>query len=764
MAAAYPVDPAYRDTDPRAGRIRLILFVLYVVVGTIYLSWRLTVFNPEALLASWAFYLVELGGFAGSILLFFITLRRRHRTPPVAADGLRVDVFVTTVNEDIDTVRRTLVAATRIRYPHETWLLDDGNRPAFRAMAAELNCRYLARSDNAGAKAGNLNHALAHATGDFVALFDADHCAAPNFLDRLLGYFGDPTVAFVQTPQDYYNLDSFQHGRERGARVIWHDQSGFHHVEQPGRDHLGAATLCGCSCVLRRAHLDLIGGFPETTVTEDMHAAVKLQKLGLQTVYHDEPLAFGVAPPDLMGFIRQRLRWGEGNMQVCRIEGLPLSRKLTWRQNLGYLLLGFAYADAWRKLVLYVAPIVTLLTETPPVYGEPVAFLAIFVPFTAIGILAYQELYSGFGRILATEAYTMARLTAGLGATLGLVRRKIPFRISSKRLAGRFNLLLVLPYAAILLLGLYAILDWGWFEIRFMADPFALPRNLPRGIALVLALLVAYNCYLAFGVLREAFRSSRSQEKEYLFDLALPFRLPNQRNLDIGWTERISIAEAKANVPASLSLSTGDEITIELFLPGQSIRTPAQVTTRDADGKVELRFLWPALQVRDELDQALHAGRWHRVIAGRHEMTMSPFERIGLLRPPETRRPEAHPVWTPILTCASAPAGPDLRLAYFDPGSADGSGQVIVFGPAADRLDIVSAPDESLAGLTLILDARRPLLALLDESALGIRRGRRFAAASAGAWREAGSFGDGIPHQEDAPLHEINFRLQPRAP
>lgn len=641
-----PIDAAYTDTDPRSPILRRLLLALYVIAGAVYLAWRATVFNPEAIVISWIFYVVEFAGFLSSVLLFFVTLQRRTRRPRPAPAGLTVDVFVTTRNEDIDIVRRTLVAAVNIRYPHKTWLLDDGDRAVFRLLAAELGCRYLARTDNTGAKAGNLNNALGQARGDFVAVFDADHCPDPTFLDRLLGYFDDRDVAFVQTPQDYYNLDSFQHGRGRTESLIWHEQSGFHHVEQPGRDHHDAATLCGCSCILRRAHLDRIGGFPIETVTEDMHAAVKLQKLGLKTVYHDEPLAFGVAPPDLRGFLLQRLRWGEGNMQVCRIERLPFARQLTWRQNLCYLLLGFAYLDAWRKLAMYVAPIWTLIRDEPPVFGAPMGFVLFFVPYFLIGLITYLEFYSGFGRVLRTEAYAMARLGAALTATWGLFRRRINFRISSKRLVAGSAAILALPQALILIGGLIAIADAGIGYVEYRMG--LRPASIPPAIVLVLVILVAYHCALALGVLVEVIRSSRINETNYRFDLCLPVHVVGTTEHVAGWTRVLSIDGATVDVECPADFPTGCAIEIAILVPGGTLPIRAQVQSR-SDTSVELRFMWDSLAARDALDQMLHASRWHRVVGGKYEVTLSPFERIGVLTPPPARRPQARAPWEPVV-------------------------------------------------------------------------------------------------------------------
>ena len=159
-SSCIPIDSAYRDLDPRSDPLRRILFAAFVLTGTVYFGWRLTVFNPTAMIFSSVFYVFEIVPFVSGCLLLFITLKRQRRDPVSAPAGLCVDVFVTTYDEHIDIVRRSLVAALRIRYPHQTWLLDDGNRPAFAAMAKALGCRYLGRSQNIHAKAGNLNNAL----------------------------------------------------------------------------------------------------------------------------------------------------------------------------------------------------------------------------------------------------------------------------------------------------------------------------------------------------------------------------------------------------------------------------------------------------------------------------------------------------------------------------------------------------------------------------------------------------------------------------
>ena len=373
-----PIDPAYEDSGSRVEMLRIVLGSLFMILGSGYLSWRVFSSNPDIPIISWMFFGAEILGFTELAIVFMISFKRYRRLPVIDPHIATVDVFIPTYNEPIEIVRRSLVAAKRICYPHETWLLDDGHRPAFREMAEELGCHYIARDKNTGAKAGNINNALQYAKGEFIAFFDADHCAQQDFVHRVIGYFKNPNVAYVQTPQDFYNYGSFEYPHDKFSTDIWHEESLFKHVLQPGRDTFSAATLCGCSCIIRRAHMDMIGGFPSETVTEDMHLAVRLQKMGLETIYHDEPLAFGIAAPGFPEYVTQRLRWGQGNMQVCLRERLPFTSRLTWRQNLSYVLLGLPYFDSWRRLFLYFYRALHAYNRNAPGLWRPGKFHSLF--------------------------------------------------------------------------------------------------------------------------------------------------------------------------------------------------------------------------------------------------------------------------------------------------------------------------------------------------------------------------------------------------
>ncbi|NHA68152.1 glycosyltransferase [Phycicoccus sp. CMS6Z-2] len=190
--------------------------------------------------------------------LFTVTVwRSRERGPaPEPEPGTTVDVLITTYNEPVEMVVETARAARDITYPHTTWVLDDGARPEMAAAAAELGVGYLTRSPDWAdkprhAKAGNLNNALFATEGELLLILDADQIPDPAILTRTVGWFRDPEVALVQTPQWFTNVtDSDPLGSQAPL---------FYGPIQQGKDGWNAAFFCGSNALLRREALMQLG-------------------------------------------------------------------------------------------------------------------------------------------------------------------------------------------------------------------------------------------------------------------------------------------------------------------------------------------------------------------------------------------------------------------------------------------------------------------------------------------------------------------------
>lgn len=249
------------DLSRRAAvktRIVQVLVLANLLLGTRYILWRAhDSVNWDLWLLGLALLAAELFSYTDALLFGINMWRVRHREPPPPPlPGLTVDVFITTYNEPVELVLETARAASAIRYPHKTWVLDDGNRAEMRRACEELGVGYLVRSDawagkNRHAKAGNLINAMYQTTGEFLLILDADQVPRPDILDRILGYFRDSNVAFVQTPQWFKNTPD---GDPFGS-----DAPLFYGPIQAGKDGWNSAFFCGSNAVLRREALMQIG-------------------------------------------------------------------------------------------------------------------------------------------------------------------------------------------------------------------------------------------------------------------------------------------------------------------------------------------------------------------------------------------------------------------------------------------------------------------------------------------------------------------------
>ena len=190
--------------------------------------------------------------------LFALTMWRmlRRSPPPPPPEDATVDVLVTTYNEPIEMVLETAEAAQRMAWPHETWILDDGDRRELAEAAAAKGIGYITRSAQwtdkpRHAKAGNLNNALFETSGEYIVVLDADQVPEPELLTHTLGYFRDPRMASVQTPQYFHNVPT---GDPLGSQAPL-----FYGPIQQGKDGWNAAYFCGSNAVLRREALIQLG-------------------------------------------------------------------------------------------------------------------------------------------------------------------------------------------------------------------------------------------------------------------------------------------------------------------------------------------------------------------------------------------------------------------------------------------------------------------------------------------------------------------------
>ncbi|HTI87018.1 MAG TPA: PilZ domain-containing protein [Alphaproteobacteria bacterium] len=493
-----------------------------------YVWWRWTAtmngYDTLSLESAWAWFWF---GFETLLLLdtvFNMVVFSRHIARTTQADdGERwirerkpehlpsVDVLIPTYNEGLDVLERSIVGALSLDYPKFTvWVLDDGRRPWLAEFCAAKGARYLTRPDNNGAKAGNINAALKTIKGDLVAVLDADFVPRRNFLLRTVGFFRDPAIACIQTPQTFFNKDPVQTNLGLGAN--WSDdQRLFYDMVMPSRDAWGAAFCCGSGCVFRRASLDAVGGQPTASVCEDMLLSILFLRQGQRTIYLNEPLCIGLAPESLAAFFVQRKRWCRGNIQMLFLKIGQFGPGLTLWQRLLFLPTYWALQLPSRMVFLFV-PLIYLWTGVAPLsipdQGDLVAHIApvmicavSFICWIAPG--AYFPILSD-----ATNLLIAARIAPTALSTF-IKPFGEPFRVTPKgrdaRAASHDRV--VFRLMMFVLLGSMIGLAWnGFLSYRPIEDTSAFP--FAAGWAVFNCIIVSYAALIA----RERMRY-RAQER-----------------------------------------------------------------------------------------------------------------------------------------------------------------------------------------------------------------------------------------------------------
>ena len=484
-----------------------------------------------------------------------------------------MDVFIATYNEPVELLRETVVCAVSMRYPHKTYILDDGDRLDVRDLALAMNCGYISRTERTEAKAGNLNNALKHTDGEFIVTLDADHVPMPDLIEQVIGFFADPKVAIVQTSQDFYNLDSFQHVTKWKNKYAWQQQELFFSVIQPGKDRFNATMYCGSPAMVRRSALDQIGGFAGETITEDMHTGLRLQKQGLRVLYYNQSLARGLAPQTFNGFASQWWRWGHGAMQVLRVEKPLFGKGLTLGQRICYFSSFYFYWISYQKLFYILTPIFCLLTGIFPLVADPDRFALYFIPYFLFNLAASSLLQGGLLSFWLSEQFNLVKLSIMVRSISGFFHRDSNFSVTPKARAAAArwgDIASQILLLAALLVGIAA----GSRRIYFSEPGFQFWALLVNLIWLVVFVV------LTAPILRRAM--SRSEyRRSYRFPNSLDvpakitMRSGGDANILLGYARNLNRQGFSVTYESPIPIGTA--VAIELDIPEHSLRARGTV-------------------------------------------------------------------------------------------------------------------------------------------------------------------------------------------
>jgi cellulose synthase (UDP-forming) len=394
-------------------------------------------------------------------------------------DGPSVAILVPARNEPREVLESTFITINNINYRNKTvYFLDDSTQESFRAEAEELARDYHLRLFRRtkpwhGAKAGIVNDCLETLTEDYVAVFDADQNPMPKFLSSLVPFLArNPGLAFVQTPQFYSNI---QHNPIARAATL--QQAVFYEYICEGKGLEDSMFCCGTNVVFRARALREVGGFDESSVTEDFATSLKLHILGWRSLYYGHVYAFGAGPETLRAYFQQQFRWAAGTLGVFKkvlAAFLRAPNALKPFQWLEYFLSSTYYFVGLAFYILMLCPIIYLVFGIPSFFARPGVYFFAFLPYIILSLTIFyvalrqrnykvKDLFLGqLLGVLAITVYIRAALTAILGV-------KISFGVTPKGREARMPYLRLWPQLG-LLTGNFMALVWGMNRFYYEQD------------------------------------------------------------------------------------------------------------------------------------------------------------------------------------------------------------------------------------------------------------------------------------------------------
>lgn len=422
--------------------------------------------------------------------------------PPVA-------IVVVSYKEPLDVLKDTLICFYNLSYPNKyLYFLDDTrydlpwdtpeNKLKYRKDIEEL-CRFLNinlfRANWHGAKAGMINDFLQFLNGNlredfeyhhyskmepldkekYLIIFDADMNPFPDFVEYMVEKMElNPKAAFTQSPQYYTNFEF-----NRVARAAGLQQAVFFEYICEGKDIQGAMFCCGTNVIFRREALNEVGGFDESSVTEDFATSLKLHKKGWHSIYLNRVAAFGMGPEDLGAFFKQQFRWARGTLGILR--KLPQEmflnfNKFTINQWWEYFLSSSHYLVGPVYLIMITFPILYLFFDIPSYLADPIIYAAAFFPYIMMTTLMFiwtlkKRKFHGeeIAQVFLINAVTFpVFIKATISVLLGF---KASFGITPKIGSSVLPFRFLIPQLTIIFISMCAII-WGLQRLYYEKEPY----------------------------------------------------------------------------------------------------------------------------------------------------------------------------------------------------------------------------------------------------------------------------------------------------
>ncbi len=371
--------------------------------------------------------------------------------PATIGDGVtfpKVSIHIPAYFEPVEMLKQTLDAVSRLDYPNFECVVIINNTPDPEFwQPIQDHCRTLGerfKFINAekvqGFKAGALRIAMERTAADaeIIGIIDADYVVQPDWLKDLVPVFADPRVGLVQAPQEHRDGDrSLMHYIMNG------EYAGFFDIGMVQRNEFNAIIVHGTMCLIRRAAMDMAGGWAGDTICEDTDLGLAIIEHGWLTHYTNHRYGHGLLPDTYEAFKKQRHRWAYGGFQIVKKHWrrfLPGASRLSpdqrrefslgWLNWLGAESLGVLVAILnliWVPIVAFADIAIPDKILTLPIIAS---FIVSLVHFVALYRL---RVHVKAGQMLGAMIAAMSvQWTVSRAVAQGLITEHLPFARTSK--------------------------------------------------------------------------------------------------------------------------------------------------------------------------------------------------------------------------------------------------------------------------------------------------------------------------------------------
>ncbi len=402
-----------------------------------------------------------------------------YKRKPADMTKYRIAALIPVFNEDVHMVAENAVTAGYSVWGFENvFILDDstdlGKIQDLKIISEKTGFNLVRRNNRRGFKAGAINDWLKvwKDKYDYVFVLDADQRPIPGSLDKVMTFFTEDNLAYIQFPQYYSRPETYL------GLAAWLQQVPFLRVIMKGRNIRRTPFVLGSGVLMKIKPLMEVGGFYEKSVTEDIFTSVLLQEKGYKGRYVDFPAIWeGQAPNTYLGYWTQQGRWSLGAFQL-----LPklLSSRLKLSQFWDFVSGGFYWLKTGLlALVEISAPVLYLVFGIPFFIYHATTFfilyMLLFVPPLVSYLISLRKYGYKFKEFLLHQGIqAMDAFPTSLSLFSALSGKERPFKVTPKGIGEKAPRRLVWPiYLTLALLGI-SILSGLYRIIRGSGVDYAL--------------------------------------------------------------------------------------------------------------------------------------------------------------------------------------------------------------------------------------------------------------------------------------------------